>query len=125
MSFEKIKTYLHDIIFRSPLYLVTIVASAILLIEILIMFLLPFFQPSSHLIESILDAALLTIALLPILYIFLFRPITKHIFLLQEAREILQKERDQLEVIVRERTAEIENREAHYPPLLRERSKVF
>lgn len=107
MVLEKVKNYFHNVVFRSPGYLLIIVATAVLIVEILIMILFPFFKLRSYVAESVMDAILLTLLLLPILYVFLFRPIT-------EAREALQKERDQLEEMVRERTLEIENREAHY-----------
>jgi len=108
-------------LFQSPVQLLFIVAFAILIIETVLMYTLEQLPSLSHHVENLIDAVTLTILLLPILYIFLFRPMSVHIGALRQAEKELRHERDHLEELVRARTAELDarnreiaDREAHY-----------
>jgi diguanylate cyclase (GGDEF)-like protein/PAS domain S-box-containing protein len=85
------------------------------------MFVLGQFPRLPHHVENVVDAASLTLLLLPILYAFLFRPLSMHIAALRQSEEKLLQQRDHLEDMVQSRTAdlaernrEIADREAHY-----------
>lgn len=108
-------------LFQSPARLIAIVALAIFVIEGLLVFALGQFPPLPQHMESVVDAALLTLLLLPILYAFVFRPLSLHIAALRQSEETLLQQRDHLEEMVLSRTAdlaernhEIADREAHY-----------
>lgn len=106
---------------QSPIRLLSIVAISIFAAEIAVMFALEWLPPLPSVAGHILDGALLTILVSPILYLFLFRPLTAHIAALRQAQDLLRQQRDHLEEEVRHRTAElvernreIVDREVHY-----------
>ncbi len=108
-------------LFRSPVRLLLIVALAVLAVELLVMFTLYQLPPLPWYAGNILDGVALTILLLPILYAFLFRPLTLHITQLRLMSESLRQQRDHLEEQVQIRTAELvarsldlAEREVHY-----------
>jgi diguanylate cyclase (GGDEF)-like protein/PAS domain S-box-containing protein len=97
-----------------------IVAIAILAIETLLMLVLGQLHLPQQ-VENIVDAVSLTLLLLPILYAFLFRPLSMHIAAQERLEEELRQQRDYLEEMVQkrtdeldERTREFSDREAHY-----------
>lgn len=92
---------------RSPLKLLVIVAASIMFIEMALMLLFEQLPPMSYLQETILDSALLTILVFPILYLFMFRPLNAHVEALEFTEETLKWQRDNLEEIVQGRTAEL------------------
>jgi signal transduction histidine kinase/PAS domain-containing protein len=63
-----------DIISSPRIRLLVVVAAAIMVAELLIMFFLPSFVALSESKKNVLDAVLLTILVLPLLYFLLFRP---------------------------------------------------
>ena len=106
---------------QSPLRLLAIVAISIFVAEAAVMIAFMWLPPPSAQIEAILDSSALTILVSPILYLFLFRPLSAHIAALQQAQDSLQQQRDHLEEEVKRRTAElvernleIADREVHY-----------
>lgn len=106
---------------QSPIRLLSIVAISIFAAEIAVMFSLEWLPPLPSVVGHILDGALLTILVSPILYLFLFRPLNVHIAALRQAQDLLRQQRDHLEEEVRHRTAElvernreIVDREVHY-----------
>lgn len=108
-------------LFQSPARLIAIVAFAIFATETLLMFVLGQLPRLPKHVENVVDAALLTLLLLPVLYALLFRPLSLHIAALRQSEEQLMQQRNHLEEMVRSRTAdldgrnrEIEDREAHY-----------
>jgi diguanylate cyclase (GGDEF)-like protein/PAS domain S-box-containing protein len=108
-------------LFQSPARLIAIVAFSIFATEALLMFVLGQLPRLPQHVENVVDAALLTLLLLPILYALLFRPLSMHIAALRQSEEKLLQQRGHLEEMVRSRTAdldarnrEIEDREAHY-----------
>ncbi len=110
-----------ETVFRSPAQLLRIVALAVLALELLIMLALHQLPPLPWYLENVLDALVLAILLLPILYVFLFRPLSLHIAKLRQMSDSLKQQRDHLEELVRSRTADltarnldIADREVHY-----------
>jgi len=61
-------------------------------------------------VEAIIDSALLSALLFPALLILVFRPLTRQIRDLEQAESALRATRDQLELRVRERTFDLEQR---------------
>lgn len=64
--------------YRSPIWLLIIIASSIFIFKIALAFLLSFFPSLPFAIRTFLDAALLIILLLPILYFFLLRSLVSY-----------------------------------------------
>ncbi len=78
---------LRDATFQSPLRLLAIVAVSIFVVEAAIMIAFDWWLPYlPKLLENLLDAVLLFILLLPVLYRFLFRPLCMHIAAVEHAR---------------------------------------
>lgn len=92
---------------RLPVRLLFIVAISVILIEIAIMLLVRLLPEMSHTAVTLFDAFLLTVLLFPILYRFMFRPLSKNIGALEEAERLLREQRDNLELLVQGRTAEL------------------
>ena len=108
-------------VYRSPVRLFRIVALTILAMELLVMLVLHQLPALQWYAVYVLDAFALTILLLPVLYVFLFRPLNMHIDELRQMSELLMQQRDHLEELVQSRTAdlvarnlEIADREVHY-----------
>ncbi len=76
---------------QSPLYLLLIVTGSIFVVELLAMFLISFMPHQSFLHEALLDSLILVVFVFPILYFFVFRPLTSYIFERKRAEEALQK----------------------------------
>jgi PAS domain S-box-containing protein len=102
------------------LRLVAIVTVSIMTIETLLMFI--FDRLSRHLTiwEDFLDGMLLTVLLSPILYLYLFRPMSKYIAELHKAQGLLQRQHDILEDEVRLRTTELVERNEQQAKLMQE-----
>ena len=98
---------------ESPVRILVIVAGLIFAAEALIMAFLPV-HSLSPMFESLFDSTLLVLILLPVLYLFLFRPMVRRIAEREQASAALQQAHDELERRVKDRTAELEqrNREA-------------
>lgn len=92
---------------RSPVRLLLIVAISTMFVEIVIMFLFKQLPAMSPVMENLLDGVLLTILIFPIMYLFMFRPLSVHIAALESAEESLNSQRDHLEELVQSRTAEL------------------
>ncbi|MEW6313484.1 MAG: EAL domain-containing protein [Pseudomonadota bacterium] len=106
---------------QSPLRLLLIVALSILTTEIVIMFVFELLPPLPVIARSMVDGTLLTVLVSPILYLFLFRPMSVYITVLRQTQKLLQQQHDHLEDEVQKRTAElvernreIAEREVHY-----------
>lgn len=102
--------------YASPLRLLIITIGSIFLAEVVIMSILYFRPPSSLLENILLDALCLSILIIPLLYLSLFRPITLNIIGLHEqnralerSREAAQMERQRFETQIRYQTALIED----------------
>jgi diguanylate cyclase (GGDEF)-like protein/PAS domain S-box-containing protein len=92
----------------SPLRLVLIVVLCVFAIEIGLMAAFAELPPMPRLEEDVLDAALLTLLLSPVLYLFIFRPLRHQVELLQDAATALRQQRDHLDQEVKLRTSELE-----------------
>lgn len=92
---------------RSPVRLLLIVVISTMFVEIAIMFLFKQLPAMSPVMENLLDGVLLTILIFPIMYLFMFRPLSVHIAALESAEESLSSQRDHLEELVQSRTAEL------------------
>ncbi len=93
---------------RSPLRLVIVVVLTTFAAEFSVMLVLARLPPLSPWQEAIVDSALLSLLLLPALYVFLFRPMTRHIAEREQAKAALQEAQAELETRIKERTAELE-----------------
>ncbi len=78
-------------IFQSPFSLLIIIAFSVFVSEALVMFILYFLQISSIWLRVLLDSTILLFLIFPLLYIFLFRPLSLHITERKKAEEALQE----------------------------------
>ena len=86
---------LPPIVYSKPLNLFLIAIISIFLIETVVMYVFPVLSTSLRLHGAVLDAALLTILLFPILYFFLLRPLQQQVANLKKAEEsMLQVKHD-------------------------------
>lgn len=81
---------------HSPARLLFVVAVSIMVAEIAIMFLFGQLPPMPPLVENFVDGILLTVMLLPILYLFLFRPLSGQVFALGQAEKSLKQQNEEL-----------------------------
>ncbi len=87
-------TKLQQHTYASPLRLLIITIGSIFLAEVVIMSILYFRPPSSLLENILLDALCLSILIIPLLYLSLFRPITLNIKGLHEQDKALERSRE-------------------------------
>jgi len=92
---------------QSPLGLLFVLTLSIFAYEAILMLLFSFFPSLSGWLKALLDPTLLVVLLLPTLYFFLFRPLTRHMAERRQAEEALRKHRDELDAVVMERTSEL------------------
>jgi len=95
----------------------------IIILEILILVFIPLHH-FSPLVEALTVSLLLILSLSPALHFFMFLPMAQRIEEREKAEAALKQERDQLELRVNERTAELEQRN-HQTTLLREMGDLF
>lgn len=81
---------------QSPSRLLFLVAASILVAEIAIMFLFGQLPSMPPVVESFMDGILLTVVLLPILYLLLFRPLNSQVRALGEAEKSLEQQNKEL-----------------------------
>lgn len=108
---------------ESPFRNLLIVAGMIIILEILILVFIPLHH-LSPLIEALTVSLLLILSLSPALHFFMFLPMAQRIEEREIAEAALMQERDQLELRVNERTAEL-GRRNHETTLLREMGDLF
>lgn len=92
---------------RSPASLVGILAVSVFTIEFCLEAAFPDLPPKDFWADALLNGAILTLLLSPVLYLFLFRPLCNNISALQQARKQLEDQREHLEQAVRLRTNEL------------------
>jgi len=80
----------------SPARLFLIVAVSIMVVEIAIMFLFGLLPPMPPMVGNIVDGILLTLLLLPVLYLFLFRPLSGRVRALSQAENSLRLQNEEL-----------------------------
>jgi len=95
---------------ESPKRLVTILLAAIFAAEFSIMASFVVFEGHALNVwaEAAIDATLLSALLLPVLFLFVFRPLVRRIRDHEQAETALRAMRDQMEVRVQQRTADLE-----------------
>jgi signal transduction histidine kinase/DNA-binding response OmpR family regulator len=90
-----------------PLRLALTVALSIFTIEMVIMSLIPSLRLESPWLETLVDAGLLVLALVPILYAFILRPMQLEMSAREAADDRLREANTELEARVEERTREL------------------
>lgn len=80
---------------------------SIFMAEITIMAVLPYFPPLSKGVEAAVDGLLLSFILLPLFHVFLLRPLLAHIHQFELIDNQLRQANEDLEVRVREQTADL------------------
>ncbi len=89
----------------SPFRLALIISLSILIGETVVMYGLSVFAPSAtHWVEAILDAVLLTILILPVLYFFHFNPLMKNLANLERTESALAEKSAYLDSMLRSST---------------------
>ncbi|MHC4455617.1 MAG: PAS domain-containing sensor histidine kinase [Planctomycetota bacterium] len=78
-------------IFQSPFSLLIIIACSVFVSEALVMFILHYLQISSTWFRALLDSTFLLFFIFPLLYIFLFRPLSLHIIERKKAEVALSE----------------------------------
>ncbi len=82
--------------FRSAVRLLAAIVVTIFLFEAAIMSLLPFLPPLSAPWDALLDGLTLTVLIFPVLYLFSFRPLVRHMAERERAHEELRRQREAL-----------------------------
>ena len=97
---------------QSPMRLALILLLSIFTVEFGIMAILLALPPLalSGPVEAVIDASVLSALLFPVLFFVVFRPLARNIKELEQADTALRAMHDQLELRVRERTVELEQR---------------
>ena len=93
----------------SPFHTFIIIAFSIFASEILVMYVVHPFRFSSPFFHAILDSTLLVMAVSPVLYLFLFRPLILHVAGQEKAEMALKEAKGGLEIRVEERTFELKS----------------
>jgi len=88
----------------SPKRLVIVTALAVFAGEVIVMLILAVLPPMPTLVEALVDGAMITTLAAPFLYLFLFRPMRKHIQVRRRAEEELDSLNHRLKALVAERT---------------------
>jgi signal transduction histidine kinase len=83
-------------ILHSPSWMLFIVAISIMVAETVIMFSLGLLPKMSTPVENIVDSISLTILISPILYLFMFRPLSVHVSALDQAEKSLRLQNEEL-----------------------------
>ncbi len=93
------RAFISDSIPYSPARIYWIVAIAVFTVEIFIMYLLTILPEMSALPEAIFDSTLLVLLVSPVLFLFLFRPLTRHIAESAIIEDKLRKNKDMLQTV--------------------------
>lgn len=83
-----------DSVLPSPILILLSISLAIFAVEALVMGLLDLLPKQSNFIEAAIDSSLLIVLLSPILYFLLFRPVTKHLQMREQAEAALKKSQE-------------------------------
>lgn len=105
----------------TPKRIIITLAIAVFIFEGILMYILNFFQTITPWIIGVIDSAILTIVLFPVLYYFVFRPMMIEIANRTEAEKALLKIKSELEERVANRTRKLENINEKLKSEIRER----
>ncbi len=111
----------------SPGRLIAVITVAVLALESVIMLVLETLETRlwlSPVLETVVDAVVLSSSLGPVLYLAVYRPMCRQLAALTDAREALRKSHSDLEQRVRERTAELETAFRELSREVEERSRA-
>jgi hypothetical protein len=89
---DEIFTQSHSEIFNKPIFVLAFVISQIFIAELFVMIILTYLSPMSIISEALLDSLTLIILILPLLYLFMLRPLKFYLTKLKR----LEKECEQL-----------------------------
>ncbi len=92
----------------SPMRFLLIVIATVFTAELMIMGIISFLTPGPEWAKAVIDSALLVILVFPVVYVFSFRPMARHIAKRKEAEAALQTTLDELEGRILERTKNLE-----------------
>ena len=84
---------------HGPLRILGTIAISVFLGEILVMMLIALLPPMTIMTEAIVDSSLLIVVISPVLYLFSFRPIIRHIRHREDAERNVRKSRDLLQTV--------------------------
>jgi len=76
---DEISILAYTKIFNKPILVLVLVTGSIFIAESIVMFLLRYLHPMSTLSEALLDSLILIILILPLLYLFLLKPLRLHL----------------------------------------------
>ena len=96
--------------YSKPSRLVVLAALSVFIAEVAVMFVLAALPSMSVRVEALVDGVFLTILILPLLYLFHFRPLNRQISVREEAERDLRHMNERLEGIVDERTGELQEK---------------
>ena len=91
----------------SPLRLFTIIISSIFFAEIFAMLVVYVLHPLPYYLKTLIDAGIMVVLIFPILHLFSFRPLIRHINERKQAEEKLRRAYEGLEQRVQDRTEEL------------------
>lgn len=106
--------------YQNPRYLLICTAVYLFIAESLVMILLAFFPNLPAWANALVDATLLALLALPILYLFLFKPLLHNLINKEKTERELQHAHDFLEITVKERTEELEESNKELKELINE-----
>ena len=91
----------------APLRLVIIVTVSVFVTETIVMIVLEMFEPTKWM-ETLLDSSVLSLVIFLILYVYMFRPLSRLVDIFQLNEERLKEYQNDLELMVQERSRDLE-----------------
>ncbi len=91
----------------SPFRLFLIIVISIFMVETVIMVFLPYLTSFSDLAHALIDSTLLVLLIVPLVYLFSYRPMARHLSSREKAEQAQQKTLEGLELRIHTRTADL------------------
>ncbi len=85
---------------KSPLRMAVILAGSVFAIEYAIMILLSLLPPVPLWLNHLIDSSVLSVLIFPVIYYFVYRPMSNYIAQIKSSRELITEEKATIEVIV-------------------------